>query len=171
MRKIAVLCLIAWTLLLAGCFNDADQKGAVKPPKPEVEQVVLYYANNNATKVVAEKREVTADKNLLQNAVTQLIAGPNNNRAQSLFPQGAKCLGVTKKNGIATVDFNDAIKSVKTELGSSEQMLLIASLVNTLTEFEGVNAIQISVNGKPIKVLGDFDLSEPIGRSDELIEK
>ena len=88
-----------------------------------------------------------------------------------MFPKATKCLGVVSKNGVATVDFNDALKSVKTELGSGEQMLLIASLVNTLTEFQGVTSIQISVNGKLLKVLGDFDLSEPIGRSDELIEK
>ncbi|MEI6287475.1 MAG: GerMN domain-containing protein [Bacillota bacterium] len=171
MRKLALLGIIAGTLLLGGCFSDATTTNGTPAVKPATEQVVLYYANKDATKVVVEKRDVAPDKKTMQNAVTQLIAGPSDNRTHSFFPKGTKCLGVVSKNGVATVDFNDALKSVKTELGSGEQMLLIASLVNTLTEFQGVTSIQISVNGKLLKVLGDFDLSEPIGRSDELIEK
>ena len=171
MRKLTLLWLIVATFLLTGCFSDTNKTNESTAVKPETEQVVLYYANKDATKVIAEKREVAPDKKSMQNAVTQLIAGPSSNGTHSLFPKATKCLGVVSKNGVATVDFNDALKSVKTELGSGEQMLLIASLVNTLTEFEGVTSIQISVNGKLLKVLGDFDLSEPIGRSDELIEK
>ncbi|MFA6076016.1 MAG: GerMN domain-containing protein [Negativicutes bacterium] len=171
MKKLLVLCVIVSTLLVAGCFSDSAKNVDNRTVKPTSEQVVLYFATKDLTKVVAEKREITHDNRAMQSAVDLLIAGSKRDGAQSLFPQGVKCLGVKIVNGVAIVDFNDALKAVKSQLGSSGQMLLVASLANTLTEFNGVNAIRIAVNGKLLEVLGEIDLSEPIGRTDDLIEK
>lgn len=170
MKKITIVLFVLIAFFVAGCLSDHDQNNEPSGKIP-ARQLTLYFANKDLTKVIAEKREITPENYTMQAAVELLIAGPKSDGLQRLFPQGVKCVGVKNDKGVATVDFNDALRLVKTQLGSGGQLLLVGALANTLTEFEGVTAIRIAIDGKPLKVLGEMDLSEPIGRSDELIEK
>ena len=171
MKKLLALGVIVATLFISGCLNDAGKSSEQATVQPASNQVVLYFANQDLTKLVSERRDLTNTPRSPQAAVDLLLNGPKSNVAQILFPKDVKCLGVKTVNGVATVDFNDAIKTVKNQLGSSGQLLLVASLADTLTEFTDINAIRIAVNGKPLQVLGELDLSDPVGRSEELIEK
>ncbi|MEI6514062.1 MAG: GerMN domain-containing protein [bacterium] len=72
------------------------------------------------------------------------------------FPQGTKLLGASLENGVAKIDFNEAIQS---GMSSDDEAAILRSLRKTAGQFSNVERIRILVNGKPIDSLG--------GHSDE----
>ena len=74
-------------------------------------------------------------------------------------------------NGIARVDFSsEIVKNFRG--GSAGELLMVGSIVNTLTEIHGVEKVRIMVNGKQVKTIGGHvDLSEPLGRMEDLLKK
>ena len=112
MKKLLALGVIVATLFISGCLNDAGKSSEQATVQPASNQVVLYFANQDLTKLVSERRDLTNTPRSPQAAVDLLLNGPKSNVAQILFPKDVKCLGVKTVNGVATVDFNDAIKTL-----------------------------------------------------------
>jgi hypothetical protein len=81
-------------------------------------------------------------------AVRQLIAGPTPAETKRGFrtyvPAGTRVLGVTVKNGLATVDLSQRFAS-----GSAPDSLLarLSQLVRTVTGLEGAKRVQLLLNG------------------------
>ena len=72
---------------------------------------------------------------------------------------------------IAYVDFNDKLVKNNTG-GSTAEILLVAAIVNTLTEFHDIQKVQILVEGKKIDTIsGHMDIGEPLSRSEKIIKK
>ena len=165
---IAVVAVVA--LCLAGCGLSSTPP-VVSGGEALKQSVTIYYANKDATRLVGEKREVDKGGVAMQQAVQLLASKPLNKDGQQISPSDVKCLAVTLNGTVATVNFSSELKSVKNHLGAGGQLLMMSSIANTLTNFDGVTAIRISIEGKIQKALGDMDLSDPIGRSDDLIEK
>ena len=64
----------------------------------------------------------------------------------------------------AQVDFS-ADLTTKKGGGSASEILAVSAIVYTLTEFPGVERVQIMIEGKKVATLyGHMDLSEPLGR-------
>ena len=56
--------------------------------------------------------------------------------------------------------------------GSTGEIFLVGSIVNTLTEFPQVTSVVFMVDGKPIDTIaGHMDLTEPVKRMDNIINK
>ena len=50
-------------------------------------------------------------------------------------------------------------------------MLLVAAIVDTLTEFPDIQKVQILVNGKKVDTIaGHMDTGEPLSRSEKVIK-
>ncbi|QUL99408.1 MAG: S-layer homology domain-containing protein [Candidatus Fermentithermobacillus carboniphilus] len=96
-----------------------------------------------------------------------LIAGlPNAGGAMLInLPKDVKVLGITIRDGICTVNFSEAIR--KLNVGSGGEAIVISAIVNTLSQFPGVNSVSILVEGKPAESLaGHVDISSPLVKSD-----
>ncbi len=75
------------------------------------------------------------------------------------------------KDKIAYVDFNDKLIKNNTG-GSASEILLVAAIINTLTEFKEIQKVQIMVDGKKIDTIsGHLDIGEPLSRSEKIIKK
>lgn len=89
--------------------------------------------------------------------------------SQYLIPSGTKLLGVHVKDGIAYADFSRELKD-NLNPSSTNEALLVNSIVHTLTQFKDVEKVQILVEGKRIESLGGhLDISSPIARGSSML--
>ena len=138
------------------------------------EEVTLYFAKQDATALVPEKRSITfsADADLsdrLTIILAELILGPKQETLAPTIPEGTKVNSVAVQEGVAVVDFSEEIETRHTG-GSAGETMTIASIVNTLTEYEGINLVAITAEGEPLNI-GNIVLDAPVQRNEDIIEQ
>lgn len=184
--KIRML-IVAFTLLILTLATGCDQgRPAVTAPPGEQQaqtqqqtggaavetvSITVYYATKDAMNLVPEVHVVPKSDKLLNKAVELLLGQPKNDQLVKVLPDGVKLRGINVKDQVAYVDFND--KLIKNNRGgSANEILAVAAIVNTLTEFDEVRKVQILVEGKAVETLtGHVDVSEPLSRSERIIKK
>lgn len=117
---------------------------------------------------VAERR-VPRTSAVATAALRELCAGPTGAEQEAglgtTIPAGTEVLGISLKNGVATVDLSAAYGSGG---GSLSMMARIAQVVYTLTQFPTVKSVSFALDGTPITSLGGEGVSvtPPQTRSD-----
>ena len=73
-------------------------------------------------------------------------------------------------NDTAVVDFSSDI--TRMNVGAAVEALVVASIVNTLTEFPGVGRVQLLVEGEQVETLaGHVDVSGPLERDEGVVRR
>lgn len=115
-------------------------------------KVSLYFAVSTDTDVylVKETREIPVSKELYKNVLEELIKGPENDQLSPTIPSNVKVNSVKISDNTATVDFSKEIITNFEEIphSSTTEVLAIFSIVNTLTEFEEIKKVKITIEGK-----------------------
>ncbi len=116
-------------------------------------------------------REVPKTQAVATAAVRALLEGPNAKElgaSPAMYtdvPAGTRLLGLSIKNGVATVDL-----SAEFESGGGKASILgrLAQVVYTLTQFSTVDAVKFELDGQPVTVFGGAGvvLDHPVGRED-----
>ncbi len=134
--------------------------------------VTLYYASEDGKMLLKRTANVTYKNTyrLEQYIVNKIVQGPSDpSMGYSVFPAGTKVISVNTKNGICQVNFNQEL------LNSTLQVtpeVLIYSLVNSLAEVPGINAVQILIGGSSaVTFMDQIDLSAPLQRKPELVSE
>lgn len=129
----------------------------------------LYFADENAMFLVPESREIVLKEGEKhETAVVQaLLAGPKNEKLYSVLPQGVRVLSTETKDGICFVNLSAEFTSAG--MGGSTEMLAVYSVVNTLCDIEGVDKVQILVEGKKIDEFGHLSISESLERNKDVL--
>lgn len=166
--------------VLPNAITQSDQQqaailGSKNDPSSAIGQekmiVTVYNATKDATRLVGEQHVVLKNSHPAQTAIELLTAGTKNVDLVSAIPPGTKLRHISIKDNIAYVDFNDKLVKNNTG-GSASEILLVAAIVNTLTEFHNIQKVQILVEGKKIETIsGHLDISEPLSRSEKIIKK
>lgn len=179
---VALFLVLLIGVFAAGC--DSGQVATAPPsggttapekqsaqPAADTMRVTVYFATKDATYLVPETRIVPRTEHPAQAAVEQLLSAPQSAELVRSLPEGIKLKGLTVKDHIAYVDFND--KLIKNGRGGSTgEILAVGAIVNTLTEFPDIYKVQILVEGKKVETLyGHLDTSEPLSRSQAIIKK
>lgn len=91
-----------------------------------------------------------------------LLAGPSEPGLQALLPEGLEVYSARVEAGICYVDFSDLLL---TEIPKrvEEQQLVLRSIVESLQSLGYVQAVQLLVEGEPLPLYGQVDVSQPIG--------
>lgn len=115
----------------------------------EQTRIRLYFADKNGTGLVAVNRTLVYSTNISQErlVVEQLIQGPTE-MAKGAYPtmnSGTKVLGVTVKDGICYVNFDESFLNQPYSVSAEA---VIYSIVNSLAELSNVNKVQILINGE-----------------------
>ena len=134
--------------------------------------IIIYFPNENATALLPEVRNIKSGSNdVLIDALNDLLIGTKQNGSVNIIPKGTKLYGLEVKNKIAYVNFSkEFVKNFNG--GSTGEIFLVGSIVNTLTEFPQVTSVVFMVDGKPIDTIaGHMDLTEPVKRMDNIINK
>lgn len=95
--------------------------------------------------------------------IEELIKGPENTEENlRVLPEGTSILNYSynKDTKLATIDMGGKIREAK---GSMGEIFAVYSIVNTLADIEGIEKVQILVDGKAIESLsGHIYLGEPL---------
>lgn len=127
--------------------------------------VILYFADEEKEKLVSEYRKINIldTQPIEQYIVTELVRGPKINGHKRLLPKNADIVSVETTDGTCYVNF-------KKSLASKNQELMVYSIVNSLTQRNGVDCVQFLIDGKKSDNSGAFDISVPFYRNENLIK-
>jgi germination protein M len=142
MKKAASIFLIIFLIasLLAGCTGNEPA------PSPKIQTIKLFYADSDNNKFVVEERKITIDDkaDLYTAAVEELLKGPTDKTLRANIPAGTKVYGTIRQNDAIIIDLG----GFSGFPGEMAELFSIGSIVNTLTQFEGVNKVKILVEGE-----------------------
>ncbi|MCR4400057.1 MAG: Gmad2 immunoglobulin-like domain-containing protein [Syntrophomonadaceae bacterium] len=141
--------LLTALLATAGCAGRQEPRppDGEKPP-PQTAAVAVYYVKMTQTNayLVREVHQVPAEGDLRLAALQELISGqPQDEKAGRVLPEDTRILGLTVEEGLATVNFSAEV--LNANVGASGEALGIQSIVNTLTEFPGIDRVAFQVEG------------------------
>lgn len=157
---------------------EQSRPSAAAPAKPGPSQVkrnvTLYFANQDATKVVPETRTISVPSNIttagyIKMIVSELIKGPRNSDLRRTIPAEATVRSVAVKETTAYVDFSSEMHS-KHSGGAAGESMTINSIVNTLTELDNIDQVQITVEGKPLSI-EHVVMDKPWSRNENMIQR
>lgn len=122
-------------------YSSADGKSLVK-------REMNFYCNNN----IAKERLI----------IESLMKDPDSMDTKSVIPSGTKLLNATVNDGVCYVNFDSGFLKVDTSISSD---VVLYAIVNSLTELDTVNKVQILVNGA--SAMPDNGLTFKLGTSYE----
>lgn len=134
--------------------------------------VTLYFLKETPTtlQLGTEKRRLFgADLPYL--ALTELVRGPSPGSAlRPVLPRDTALHSVKIRGGVAYADFGGGV--TRLNVGSEGEAMVVAAIVNTLTQFPGVSRVQILVNGARVESLaGHVDVSSPLVRNETVVSR
>lgn len=144
-----------------------EKNAVIAPPEREIRVYFLRLdeRSENIT-LLPVRRKVQEDQPVL-GAVRELLKGPAPKERQAgvltAIPQRLAVRSVIIKNGIAVIDFNEAIE--ENAAGSIIQNR-VDQILYTATQFEDIHGIIIQINGRTAQYLGSdgLALSVPLTR-------
>lgn len=186
-KKPALLILVLILFLsttLYGCpsSSSSEQKpqnnaNNVSSEKVVDKEVTLYFSDDQIMYLLPELRTIEIKESdnptplLAEAIVKELIAGPKNEKLSKTIPPESKLNSIKIEDNMVYVDMSEEFKS-KHWGGSSGEIMTIGSLANSLTEIDGIEKVQLLINGQKTDTLaGHLDISQPITRDEALIKK
>jgi len=107
----------------------------------------LYFANEEGNRLLDTFRTVVYNANVSMErlVVEQVLKGPNSDLVRPTLNPAAKVLSVTVRDGVCYVNLDRTFLS---EPYNVTPQVAVYSLVNSLTELDSVQKVQISVDGE-----------------------
>lgn len=142
------------------------------PIPGEIKKIKVYFGNENADKVVPEQREVVVSKgdSLEAAAFAELMKGPVQKGHHPVIPEGTKLRSVKTENGLCTLNLSKEFIT-NSNSGTAGESMTINSIVNTLTEINGIKKVQFLIEGKKEPVYLHLVFDEPFSRNEDIIGK
>ena len=131
--------------------------------------LTLYFANADGTGLIKETRKVHHSSNvsLEKLVMEQLIEGPKSSALVSTIPSGTTLISVSQVEGVCYVNLGE---SFRTQSAAVSEEMTLYSIVNSLTELQGVTKVQLVINGSTEGfVKYNFELAKMYERNMELV--
>lgn len=133
--------------------------------------VTLYFADNSGKRLVAETREVyySGNQSIEKVVLDQLLEGPRNALLQRTINSYTALLSVSVMDNICYVNLDTSFES---GLSQVTETASVYSIVNSLTELDGIDGVQLLVRGnKPALYSVQADLSSPITKNLTIVDR
>lgn len=135
------------------------------------EILTLYFPDKSMEYLFAEKRDVTLiDNSVEKTIVHELIKGTSEGELFSGIPQSTKVLSVETKDGICFVNLSSHFVNEHAD-GSTLEAFSVYSIVNSLTEIDGINSVQFLIEGKKDGALKHIVFDVPFERNESYIKR
>lgn len=158
---------------LVGCSPDGEGGAATTTTESttttaerEVDVSVYFLADEELALGAARRIDGPA---VAAGALTELLAGPTVAEQDlgrvTAIPEGTRLFGVSTNDSTATVDLS---KEFTAGGGSLSMQARLAQVVYTATQFPGIEAVRIHIDGAPVRALGGEGVlvEEPVTRAD-----
>lgn len=153
-----------------GAFSASDFVESISDVNSfERVELKLYFANKNKDMLLAENREVVHNINtsLERLVVEQLIAGSQTGGG-AVLPKDTRILNVSLTDNTCYVNLDSAFLNGEVD---AADYIPVYALVNSLTELQTVNKVQITVNGSAdVLYRNVISLSAPLEREEKYVE-
>ena len=126
-------------------------------------KIKLYFPGKGYETLETELRDVVIDgaKSEAELVVEQLVQGPSKGGSNNAIPYGTRINYVKCENGICTVNFSEEF--INNHFSSEEaEKICIRAISKTIFNIEGINKLQILIDGVKTKGFTHADLSEII---------
>ena len=153
-RKTLALVLLLGLSLLCACGKREEKNG----------QLQLYFASNSVSggaTLVAEESTLLPETATVTEVMNALLAGPGGDGLVSLIPSGVEMQSYTRTDEGIVVDFSEQYGG----LSDIDLTLADYSIVLTLCQLPEVDAVAITVDGKPV-----FEKGERMMRPEDLLQ-
>lgn len=112
----------------------------------EKSELTLYFTDESGERLYPEKREVVhnINRSMERLLLEELISGPKTEGLYPTISKDTKLLSVSVTDNVCYLNFDTAFLSSPSDV---KDYVTIYSIVNTLTELNTVNKVQITVNG------------------------
>ena len=131
----------------------------------------LYFSDAGARFLVEETRtrSFASEAEIPTYLVEELLSEPEKETSLRVLPEGTALREITLDDGLVTVDFSQAFleNAPKTHV---QARMAVFSLVNTLTELDEVERVQILCQGEKIDDYCGLDLTKPLTREESALE-
>lgn len=121
--------------------NPGEQINAVMETS-----IKLYFSSKDGKSLVEEVRDVqySTSMSLEKLVMEQLIDGPKDSKMLATIPSGTRIINMTTVDGVCYVNVDNTFMTQNQEI---KEEIVLYSIVNSLTQIQGVNKVQLSVNG------------------------
>ncbi|NLN40654.1 MAG: hypothetical protein GX160_01440 [Clostridiales bacterium] len=136
-------------------------------PRPEEHTITIYFKHRYSDYLVPEVRTAVRDKQSWEQLVVEeILKGPSQHDRVAIMPPGVRVLDVTRKDDTVFVnlsqEFNENInlssipgkedipEETRDEAEAEMKLLGIYSIVNSLTELEGVDQVRFLIENRAI---------------------
>lgn len=150
--------------------TEAEKDAEEQPTETDM-PVTLYFADSQAQYLLPEVRRIPKTGDPYPAVFDELVKGPKETGHYPTMPERLLAKSITVENGVATIDFGEAFLTLYPR-GRAAERMFIYSIVDTLTEFSSVSAVQFTVDGRATTPTGsEYSLSGPYKRDEGVIKK
>lgn len=127
------------------------------------QQLTLYFPDSEKDFLYTEQRILTIgmEKNICDFMMDELIRGPQEQNLISALPEGTRTNYVEVNGNICTVDLSQEFVLNKPETAAEERLALY-TIVNSLCTINGVEAVQITIDGDYCQKYLYIDIAHPL---------
>ena len=144
--------LSAEDILLAGGADEPMSLG-----------VDLWYLRQGGQDLGVERRQIIkdVDQTVVEAVLSAWAEGPEEAGLSPCLPQGSQILSAQVEDGVCLVDLSPEF--IQGLPGSeTTAALMVYAMVNTLCELDGVEAVQLYIDGDPAPAVGSLPLDRAL---------
>ena len=133
-------------------------------------ELILWVPSKNGDALIKDNREIrySSSVSVEKVIIEQLMTKKTLSNEQVLMPPETKLLGVTVKDGICYVNFDEGFQISGYTINPE---ISIYAIVNSIIENSSASQVQISIDGKTdVKFQNVVDLSKPLSMNKDLME-
>ncbi len=105
----------------------------------------LYFKDKETGTLKPERRRIDAINGTIEfNTVNAMIDGPESDELQNVFPRGTRLQSAQTLNGVCYI-------SLASLPASASETLIVSALTHTLSAFDGIDSVEILINGRNIQ--------------------
>jgi spore germination protein GerM len=131
----------------------------------EENRATIYFLEHKSLFIVPVTCVFQDSETLPQNVIHRLTKGLDEEWAKPTLPAGTEVLSFRVEDNVAYIDFNSAFLNVKNKVPPE---IVINSLIFSLTEFNYIKKLHITIEGKDLKKYGSMNLPSMLARPEAI---
>ncbi len=159
-KKDFIIKHILFLLIIASSLSVVT---AARNIKTETIETRIYYVDSEMLRLIPVRTSVPkmSARKTAERVIKKLIEGYDSNpKIRRIIPKDEQCLKVSVKDNIAYVDIRGELSENPPE-GRDLEMLMVYSIVNSLTEIDGIINVRFTIDGEiSRKFVGYLDMRE-----------